>query len=197
MYLRPTWFKVTTPSTGEVVSPDSMRQHLRVSVSAEASILADYIRSAVNACEQFTKTTLLSSPAEAAFPCWPTDGLVLPLGPVSAITAVSFRDSDDVSTALDLTKLILNANQNPARVFPIPDYNRPSIGTRVDPIRFTYTVGYASKEVIPALLLQGIRWYATWAFENRHPIILFAQANSPELPKAIRSCWQPYRDEWF
>lgn len=197
MHLRPDWSKITTPSTAEIISLDEMREHVRVTTTDEARLMTRSIVAARSACEEWTRRTLLNSTATAAYTKWPSDGFALNLGPVSEISEIRYRDSNDAVQTISPANLILIDAANPARAHPIPNYDWPSLGARINPIEIEYEVGYANKESIPAYLMQGLVWCATWFFEQRHPMVMFAQATSPELPQSIRSCWQPFRDEWF
>ena len=92
------------------------------------------------------------------------DEITLPLGPVTAVAAITYLDTDRAEQTLDVGSYILDLVSVPQRIVRDPDASWPDTADVPNAVTVEFTTGYAS---VPANVTQAIlQAVATW-FYNR------------------------------
>lgn len=184
---------VTPPSTLPVSVAEAMRQcridptALDATASAEVTALLDgYIAAAVGHIEGWTgilSAVIAEQTWSQAFDAFSRE-LALPLGPVIAITDVSYRNLAGVSVGIDSSfwlHLTDAAGQDVCRF--LDGFSAPSDLAELRGVTVTYRAGYpttgtAIRAIKQAILLTVGAWY-----ENREETVIGVQVAS--LPDAV------------
>jgi len=170
---------VLTPPASEPVTLEEMKQHLRLSSSAEDDFITGLITSARMAAEDITGLAFMTQGLRLILDRFPAQPLRLPKTPVSAVTAITLDGTALAETAykVDLPTArieICGAAQPEACI----------AGIHID-----FTAGFGdSLDDVPAPLRQGIRQLAARFFENRGEGLDTALQLS-----GAASLFQPYR----
>lgn len=183
--------EVITAPAEEPVSLQEAKDHLRVEVSADDSLIARLITDAREWSEWYTRRALVTQTWKLwcrQFPgvCTDQDGepaiagrglsaydqaIVLPGGKVSAVTAVSYVDTGGVTQTLDADAYALDAKDPRSLARLVPAYGMAWPSTRDIPnaVSVAYQVGYGGASAVPAVFKQAILLHVGWSYENREP----------------------------
>lgn len=186
--------RVVSPPTAEPVTLDELRLHLRLEgaeADSEGPILSRAIRAAREDVESFTRRALMTQTLEYRIDAFPRRGtydrgaaedlpqadrdrdmyygevIELPRAPVQSIAAVEYLDEDDVLQTIPASDYVLDADSEPARVFPIPDATWPATSPRPDAVRVRFVAGYPSAADVPARASLAVLMLAGHWYENR------------------------------
>lgn len=124
----------------------------------------------------------------------PAQTISLILGPVQAVTAVKYYDTDGVLQTDTLTNYEVFGTEFASTISPKTGFNWPTTQNRADAIRIEYTIGYGDATTdVPetlrhALLLLVGHWY-----DNRENTGFDELSNIPFGYEALlnmhRNCW--------
>jgi len=116
------------------------------------------------------------------FPC----EIVVPLGPVTAVTSVTYRDAAGAEQTV--SGLRYDLDQQPLRIWPARDASWPSIYCEPGAVKVTFVCGHSE-------LPQDLRWALLLLvghfYENREAVTI--DANAAELPMGVASILERYR----
>lgn len=170
-----------------------LADHLRLGTGfaddgAEDAVLETYLRAAISAIEIRTGRALLARRFTWTVTAWKNGASQgLPIGPASALESVTLVSAEGVSTAVDISGLVL-----------MPDDARPVLGAksgRLPPIpgcgraEIVFTAGYgADWAAVPAALAQAVRLLAASYFEHRS-----GEGDVGDLPFMVEALLAPYK----
>lgn len=183
---------VTAPAEKPVTAQE-LKAHLRVTSSAEDSVINDCLDTAIamlDAEGELGAAMISQTWAETFFRVPPVGGdLALGLGPVSEISAVEYRDQAGAWHVADLADFDLY--DGGGRPF-VRSRAWPSIGDFPDAIKITFVAGYgATASDVPAPLRQAIKLLAANFYEIREPVVL--GVTPAEMPISVDRLIAPYR----
>lgn len=142
-------------------------------------LLEDLIATAARTVELYTDSTLISGSRTESFPAF-DDPIALPFGPASAVTSITYYDTNDSQQTVSPSVYALDTISNPQLVVLNSGQSWPQVGSRVNPVQITYTAGFAN---IPPPLKTAIRIIAAALFEDR----------TADVPDAAVTALYPYR----
>lgn len=123
---------------------------------------------------------------------WPSCGIRLPLAPVSAITAISYRDTDNVSQALGSANYSLLEDALSPYVGWAHDAELPSLYSRDDAVSVYFVAGYgATADTVPAAIRVAANMLIAHFHENRETSIVGTTAQT--LPFGVDALIAPFR----
>lgn len=168
----------------EPLTATEAKAHLRVTTTAEDTLITSYIVAAREWVENWTGHVLVSRAITETFGEW-GDYLTLRYRPVTALGDITYTASDGEDTAYE--DGILRTFTYPATVYPASSF--PVLGTGGG-ISVEYTAGYASAADVPqafkqAMLLLIGHWHTTRAGA--------ASDKMEEVPLAVKSLCGPFR----
>ena len=183
-----------TPVPDTALPVAALRDHLRLSTGfaeggTEDSFLETCLRSALATIEARTGKVLLERPFRWSLTAWrDLARQVLPVAPVSAITALRIVDDGGTATVAPAGSYTL-----------LPDAHRPQLRSKglilpSIPVGGTaeidFTAGYGSSwDEVPANIGQAVVHLAAYIYDHR----LDTLADPVALPAAVTSLIEPYR----
>lgn len=185
---------VTAP-TEPVLELDRVKQHLGVGHDDDDDLIALYLEAATAAVEGPTGIGIPLRPATykltlEGFPC---GCIVIPLRPVTGVTAITYRDTVGVTQTLDPAAYIVDvATGTVAR--PVGG-SWPSTMATPFAVTVTFTAGF---ETIPADLQAAILLTVGHYYRNREAVVGTEFSVTPfELPLGVEAILSRYRVTTF
>jgi len=190
-----------TPSKASVIELDSAKGILRVDDDVHDDRIKDIILAVRDYCEGYTRrifrTTQFVMKSDN-FPCSDSGYFILPRSPLISVDSIKYYDSDGTLQTLSSSAYETDDGIDvPARVYLLPDETFPTLQTgRRNAVEITFTCGYlepgsASKELVPQLVQQAMRYMITHYFENDIPVIIGQTANV--VPMTVTSLLNAFR----
>lgn len=131
-----------------------VKAHLRVEHSDDDALIDTYIAAETAYAEDFTGRALVAQTWDYFQDGFPTEGtpqiIELPLGNVTAVTAVYYRDGDYTEQTLDAALYNLDLASSRARIRLAESASWPTIYDGVNAVRVRFTAGSADTGVSPA-----------------------------------------------
>ncbi len=157
--------RVTGPGQS-LVSLDEVKAHCRIDSSEEDAFLYSLIDTATSHLDGYQGIlgrALLPQTWRQDFPDFGSL-LRLPVGPVSSITSITYRDEADAVQTLTASAYSLFTDSIGSYVDLLPGFDWPAVGERANNVQVTYVAG--STSVPAAIRLAALFMIATW-FSDR------------------------------
>lgn len=183
-------FEITTPPAVEPVSVAEAKNHLRVDIDNDDTLLAIYITAAREYVEGVVRRALITQTLKAYLNAFPgVSAVALPRPPLQSITSLVYTDGDGSDSTFDAANYSADIVAQPGRL--VLGYNKswpsPATLATVNPIAITYVAGYgAAGSDVPSIYRQAILLLAGHWYENREAIIATG-AVPKEIPLAVES----------
>lgn len=184
------WTRTVAP-TETPIDVALLKEHLRISSSDQANVLPLYLESAVAWVEKFTGRSLMPQTWRATFPHFPERAWLPFAAPFTAISSVTYYDTDNVSQTLASSVYTVPADSEPACLMLVSGQSWPSLFCRDDAVTITYTAGYAQASDVPTPLRQAVLVLAGHFYENREAVLV--SAISKEMEFTVTALCMPYR----
>lgn len=188
--------RLVTDSTDEPVAIDEMKSHLRVSSTAEDSLIEGYIVAARKYAERVTGRAMMDQTWRLTRDDFPTaDTLelegVVPLS--STDVTVRYFPSSGGSTTVDGGEFYVDTEPEPGRVVLRSSGIWPSETLREKGgVQVDFEAGYGkSGNKVPRDLRQAVLLMAAHWYENREPVVIGSVGR--EVPMAAQSILKSYR----
>lgn len=184
---------LTSGPLSEPVSLEEVKLHLRIDHTDEDVLLASLVTAARIHLETMLGQCFLTQQWNLVLDHWPNMvTMVLPLGPVQAITAVTLYDMDNQTTLVDTLDYSLDAISQPARLIWRGAGARPKPGRNHNGIEISLTVGFGNNAGdVPQPLRQAILLLVAHWYEHREPVGL--SADVCEIPHMVALLTNAYR----
>jgi uncharacterized phiE125 gp8 family phage protein len=166
---------------------EEIKAHLRITSGDEDFTLASYIRTATDAAEAYMGRGLLTQTWKLLLDGW-ANIIDLPMAaPLQSVTSVKYYDDAGVLQTLSTSIYDIDTVSRPGRVVLKSDQAWPSWQqTRLNgAIEIVYVVGWASADLIPERIRQGIRQYVGYLYLDREG----AETNALAAEQAAERCW--------
>jgi uncharacterized phiE125 gp8 family phage protein len=169
---------------------DDFKVHLRVSGTAEDSLLARFLNVAARSLEDDTRRLLLTGTVKEYFDVWPWDYLVtvqLTRAPVVSVTSVTYYDTANVLQTWSSSDYMADTLSEPARIVmaEVPTLVSPNIDQRPNCVAIEYECGYGSSVTnLPAESINAIMVKAAYLYARGRELGTAADAD------AVERCWQ-------
>ncbi len=170
---------ITSVPTGELLSVEETKRHLRVMSGDLDDEVATLIRDARDYCERFTCRTLRTAVTRTLTLAdwWPSNycdtyprsyrpiadkndrnSLKLPWPPLIAVSAITYYDTSNVTQTLASSNYSVElSTDGGGRVIWLSTATIPPVYDRPDAITVTFTTGYASADTIPPTALRAMK----------------------------------------
>lgn len=182
---------VITAASTDILTTSEVKDHLRVDVSTDDTLISNLIKAATQSAEIFTNRYFIETEVWMYADNW---NEVSPLlkSPVSEIVLIKYYDSDDTQQTLAQSVYNEDLGYKPARITLAVDKSWPTLSTRSAPLQVRYKIGYGTaasdvpEGIKQAVLLTIGNWY-----ENRQEVVVGRVAN--ELPKSAQYLLKQYK----
>lgn len=184
------WQLITGP-TSEPITLDALKLHLRITGSAEDTLLQELLAACRREVEEVTGRALVTQTWELALDGWPRAFCELPRGPLQSITSVTYYGADQTLHTLAADQYHAVTQTTPGWFEWAPGVSAPTLSVdRVLRVFVRYVAGYAVGEV-PAPLVQAILLLCGHLYEHREAVVTGTIAVA--LPWAVEALIGPYR----
>lgn len=170
-------WNLSTVGSFEPVTTADLKSHLRVEHAVDDALIASLGAAARSWCELKTNHIMTARTVTLEASGFPSDtnDIVLPIGPVTAITAVSYiNEAGTVVTMTANTDYRADAAVNPARIrLPLSasTVEWPATYAASDAVRITATAGYANIQAVPEVAKHAMRLLVGHWYENREAVV--------------------------
>lgn len=127
----------------------------------------DWIKSATEQVERDCELALCTQTGKLYLPYFPIDEIRINRSPISAITSITYLDTDNVSQTLASTVYQTNLKRTPPRI--LLDYQQTWPTVRYDTenaVTVTMTMGYGEPKDVPARAREAIRVLVKRSFDG-------------------------------
>lgn len=148
-----------TAASGNAISDEKVKAHLKVDHADENDLIADLLKAAQSAFEEDSGRVLLDSTWEQAFDHWPLGYFELDRYPVTSIESIKYTPEDGIEQTLSASVYLLSAQPyRKPRVYLKNAQVWPSVTLQVgSPIRVRFKAGDATAAAIPQDILAAIK----------------------------------------
>ena len=170
------YFSRSTPPAEEPITASEAKAFLRITGSAEDTLVSRLITTAREAAESYLQRSLVTQTWKLSYDDYAPSRILLPRGPVQSITNVKLIARDGTEIAVDPDAYYLNAGKE------LLVLEAPLIGHMIE---VTYITGYGAASAVPSAIRQGMFSHIAEMYEKR------AEA----LPRSrnAQALYQPYR----
>ena len=160
-------------SVGPTVEPmetTEVKSHLRESSSDENSLIDDLISAAREFVEADTELSLMPQTWILYLDRFPSDHIELRRPPITAVSSVAYVDEDGNSQTWASSNYTTDLVGFPGRVSRAYSTSWPLIRHQHNSVSVTFTAGYASASLVPALAKHAMLLLIGHWYENREAI---------------------------
>lgn len=150
------------------IPTSDMKAFLRVEHSADDTLIAALITSALQRAEVITGLSIKEKTFTARLDRFPCDRTIELLRyPVTAINSIKYTDFAGVEQTLPETYYTKDVNSEPGRVVLNQGYAWPSVPCIPGVVRIEFKAGWATASAIPEQLKTALKQIVAYWYENR------------------------------
>ena len=173
--------RVLIAATGEPVSVDDVRTHLRVESTEEDYLILAYITAARQYCENYCRRALMPQTFKLSINSFPGSGVIeLPFAPLSTNSTdvtITYADSSGNSTTLSSTYYTVDYQSEPGRIILNKDLDWPDTYGHYLDVSINYKAGYpldntSTGGTCPQAVKQWIMLRVGQMYEHREPVLV-------------------------
>ena len=215
--------KLKTPPASEPLTLAETKSYLKVTGSADDTLLSQLIAAIRNSCEDWTGRALVTQ----TWTLWrdgfphrkkdrlPHDGyfelpvdfadeaqrvLEIPRPPLQSVTFLKTYDTADQATTFDAGKYFVDAASEPGRIVLNPASSWPSGLRPANAVEIEFAAGYGDASAVPDALKQGMLLWVkllygdrNWLFELGESTAGLIEFSRQDIPQPVTSLWSPYK----
>jgi uncharacterized phiE125 gp8 family phage protein len=152
----------STSLAEQIISTAELKKHLRVTHALEDTLIEAARLAAIAYVENYCNVLLGSYSATGYLRSWRR--ATFPVGPLSAVGAVSYQDTTDTTQTLSSTLVHYDIQREPGQIY---FHDTPSVEEySLTPIAIAFTVGYAPAD-IPAPIISAIKLIVGHLYDMR------------------------------
>ena len=159
-----TW--VAPGTLEDAVSLTEVKNHAKISGTADDADLAIKIDAAIEWCENYTNRAFTSRGYKMTLEEFSRGPIYLERSPAQAVTALKYYATTGTLTTLSSSLYTVDSESEPARIVPVYSGDWPSIQDRIGAVQVFFTAGYGdTAATVPQSLRQAVMvlaatWYA-------------------------------------
>jgi uncharacterized phiE125 gp8 family phage protein len=154
----------TLPAT-LVVSLVEVKAWLKIDGTDEDTLLTSLIASATAECEAYSGLSFITRSRIVKLSSFRGKDLILPYGPVTALTSIVYTDEDEVNQTIDTADYTVDIASGLARVRVTESWPYTNLG--LSNVVVTYVAGYANAAAVPEVIKTGIKKKIALDYEKR------------------------------
>ena len=168
----PRGLKRTVAPTLQAISVATFKQHARIDVDDDDTLIAEYIEAATEYVEKYQNRCWRQATWQAVYDVFPSEGVFyMPVPPLVSVTSIVYTDTVGDSQTLSTDYYTVDAVSQPGRVSLKYGQVWPSTYDQLGSITVTFVAGYSSAADIPARVKQAVRLIAAASYENREAVV--------------------------
>lgn len=172
-----------------VVTLTEAKLHLRVDHADDDDLIGALVAAATEQVSEMTGLILGAESWQFSVPR-PVSTLVLPIAPVSSVTAITYLDADLVQQSADPDGFDLFSDARRPWLQPVSGGTWPVCADRPDAITLTVSAGLAA---LPAALKAAILLLTGHLYQQREAV---SDGQMAEVPISVRALIEPHRRGW-
>jgi len=181
------------PPLVEPVSLAEIKAHARIESSSDDALLESLLTAARQWCEAYLRRALISQTWCLYLTGVPRGKrIVLPRGPLLAVTKIEFFDDEDVASLWEAAHYYVNVASAQGEVVLRTGASWPSPTRCTNGIVITYVAGYGeAASDVPEVIRLAIKQLALHWYEHRGEAL--SSSGYAKAPLTIEALLQPYR----
>lgn len=154
----------TLPAT-LVVSLAEVKAWLKIDGDDEDDLLTSLIASATAECEAYSGLSFITRNRTVKLSSFSGKDVILPYGPVTALTSIEYTDEDDAPQTIDSSDYTVDIASGLARVRVTESW--PYTNRSLSNVVVTYVAGYADAAAVPEVIKKAIKQKVAVDHEKR------------------------------
>ena len=169
---------ITAPSVFPILLADA-RAHLRITSTAEDTIITELCKLATEIAENRLARRLITQTWEQYHDEFPNDDFIeIKYPPLQSITSIKYYDEDNVLQTLSSANYVVNIIKDPGRVRLIQGETFPSTYTKDNAVIIKFVCGYGTAYTnIPHSIFAALKLLISYFFENREALQTIGSGN--------------------
>jgi uncharacterized phiE125 gp8 family phage protein len=180
--------KVITARAANIITAATLRLHCKLDATTDDTLLAVWLEAAFAYCEHYTGRSLGSQTLELALDEFPDGDILLPQGPVTSITSVTYYDTAEALQTMAGAGYALDDYSDPQWLSPAYDTDWPDTLDTVNAVKVRYVAGAAT---LPYQAYAAILLLVAHAHTNREAV---AQGTFSEVPLGVQAMLDTLKD---
>ena len=178
---------IDTEPSEEPISVAEAKEHANVGITADDSLIGDYITAARVYCEGIAGRQFVTATWKLVLDRFPPGQIVVPRPPLSSVTSITYTDENGNAQTWSSALYQKDTNSEPGRIAPIetetfPNTQSGTYGTVV----VTFVAGYGAAAAVAPRYRLAIRMLVAQWYNFREPIVTGTTvANVPASVKAL------------
>jgi uncharacterized phiE125 gp8 family phage protein len=165
----------TAPATEPITTAEA-KTHLRVDGTDDDTYIDTLVASARRWVEDYTGRALVTQTWDWKFDHFPVSNrayLWLPKGPVSAITSITYLDTDGASQTMTSSDYVLDGDHLPPRVALAPSADWPDTeADRINTVTVRFVAGYGAASSVPDDIKHAVKLLVGQLYAHREPEVV-------------------------
>ena len=186
------------PATGEPLSLDEAKQHLRVDSGDDDLLIGSLITAARQAAETLTGRQLMTARWKLvldAFPgsahmhaassssfSLPAHAVLLAKCPVQSVVSIAYLDMNGVTQVMPASDHVLDAACEPARLTPVFGKTWPPTLPQIGAVTVTFDAGYGAASAVPEGIKSWIKLRVGSLYGHREEMAVLSRGRIDPLP---------------
>jgi uncharacterized phiE125 gp8 family phage protein len=200
MVIDPRRVKITTAPAIEPVTAAEAKLHCRIDASTEDSLIAFWIETARQQCEDISRRAFITRTYTAYLDCWPyMTRFELPYPPLLTIASVKYYDDlGSAAATYSSANYQVDAHSEPGRFSLKNTSTWPSTTLRdLNGVEIIYTAGYGSNATdVPDRYKAAILLLVAHYYEHRESVIVGQGVSLAQLPMGVNDLLMTDRGGW-
>lgn len=164
--------KQITAPTLEPVTTSEAKSFIRVTTSADDTLIGLLIKAAREHGENITRRAWMTQTWELTLDGFPSGGIVVPLSPLQSVTSVRYTDTDGTDTLLAAAEYSVDDENEPGLIVPAYGETWPTTRDEINAVRVRYICGWTSAANIPEALKIWLKIRVGTIYEQREALVV-------------------------
>lgn len=186
---------IVTPPAEEPVSLTEAKNHLRIDLTDDDSLISALIVAAREHAEAITRRAFITQTLKLSLDAFPANNgpIYVPMPPLQSVNSLKYFDTDGVEQTLtEGADFLVDAESEPGRITPAPDTGWPATQSRPNAVSVEFVAGFGDASKVPQGIKQAILLMVGHWYENREAVTMQGN-NAGELPMAVDSLLMMHR----
>jgi uncharacterized phiE125 gp8 family phage protein len=191
--------RVVEAPAEDVVNLLELKNHLRVDLDDDDSLIMALGRAATEWAEGYCNRSFVTTTYEYQLDSWPSGGVMpLPRPTLQEVVAVRYVDRDGVEAVLDEALYFVDVVKKPGRLVLNYGAEWPSVTLRpVAGVRVEFVAGYGGASAVPDMVKAAVKLLVGDLYENRENTLVAQGVTVAPMPFAARALLDMVRIKEF